>query len=134
MELNDLLMAATKRGASDVHLTPGEPPVFRLSGTLERQGELTVRSLGTVWGIVDTHSLEHFKVWLHDHAAFIAQPVYSFLASPGWGVTGVVGVILALPLMLMVAIGHYHSHTPALSAAYQEKVLAAAGALFRTPR
>jgi hypothetical protein len=35
---------------------------------------------------------------------------------------------------LMVAIGHYHSHTPALSAAYQEKVLAAAGALFRTPR
>ena len=24
-----------------------------------------------------------------------AQPVYSFLSSPGWGITGVVGVILA---------------------------------------
>jgi transglycosylase-like protein with SLT domain len=35
---------------------------------------------------------------------------------------------------LMVAIGHYHSHTPALSAAYQEKVVTAAGALFRPPR
>ena len=35
---------------------------------------------------------------------------------------------------LMVAIGHYHSHTPALSAAYQEKVVTAAGSLFRPPR
>jgi hypothetical protein len=35
---------------------------------------------------------------------------------------------------LMVAIGHYHSHTPALSAAYQEKVLSAAGTLFRRAR
>jgi len=31
---------------------------------------------------------------------------------------------------LMVAIGHYHSHTPALSSAYQQKVLSAAGTLF----
>jgi hypothetical protein len=31
---------------------------------------------------------------------------------------------------LMVAIGYYHSHTPALSAAYQQKVLSAAGTLF----
>jgi hypothetical protein len=31
---------------------------------------------------------------------------------------------------LMVAIGYYHSHTPNLNAAYQEKVLAAASALF----
>jgi hypothetical protein len=31
---------------------------------------------------------------------------------------------------LMAAIGYYHSHTPGLSTAYQEKVLAAAGALF----
>jgi hypothetical protein len=31
---------------------------------------------------------------------------------------------------LMAAIGHYHSHTPMLSLAYQERVLAAANALF----
>ena len=63
--------------------------------SLEKGGELTVRSLGTVWGIVDVSSLARFKIWLHDHASFVAQPVYSFLASPGWGVTGVIGVILA---------------------------------------
>ena len=32
---------------------------------------------------------------------------------------------------LMTAIGYYHSHTQAFGAAYQRKVLAAAGVLFR---
>ena len=63
--------------------------------SLEKGGALTVRSLDTVWNIIDAPSLVRFKAWLHDHAAFIAQPVYSFLSSPGWGVTGVIGVILA---------------------------------------
>jgi hypothetical protein len=31
---------------------------------------------------------------------------------------------------LMIGIGYYHSHTPVLSEAYQQKVLAAAGTLF----
>jgi hypothetical protein len=31
---------------------------------------------------------------------------------------------------LMVAIGYYHSHTPALSSAYEQKVVAAAATLF----
>jgi hypothetical protein len=35
---------------------------------------------------------------------------------------------------LMIAIGHYHSHTPSLSFAYQQKVLSAAGTLFRSNR
>ena len=30
----------------------------------------------------------------------------------------------------MLAIGYYHSHTPTLGSAYQQRVLAAAGALF----
>ncbi|MCP5411817.1 MAG: hypothetical protein H6924_06740 [Alphaproteobacteria bacterium] len=63
--------------------------------SLEKGGDLTVRSLDTVWAIVDPQSLTGFKVWLHDHARFAAQPVYSFLSSPGWGITGVIGVILA---------------------------------------
>lgn len=63
--------------------------------SLDRGGQLTVRSLDTVWSIIDARSLVAFKIWLHDHARFAAQPVYSFLASPGWGVTGVIGVILA---------------------------------------
>jgi hypothetical protein len=35
---------------------------------------------------------------------------------------------------LMIAIGYYHSHTPALSAAYRHRVLVAAAALFSGKR
>jgi hypothetical protein len=35
---------------------------------------------------------------------------------------------------LMAAIGYYHSHTPGLGSAYQEKVIAAAGAMFGRTR
>lgn len=63
--------------------------------SLERGGELTVRTLGTVWGLVNPASLTHFKDWVQNHAAFMAQGVYSFLALPGWAATGVLGVILA---------------------------------------
>ena len=63
--------------------------------SLERGGELTVRSLGTVWGILHPASLDAFKSWVQHHAAVVAQGVYSFLALPGWAATGVLGVILA---------------------------------------
>jgi hypothetical protein len=63
--------------------------------SLERGGALTVHSLDAIWTLLDVSSLNAFKAWLHDHARFAAQPIYSFLSSPGWGVTGVVGVILA---------------------------------------
>jgi hypothetical protein len=63
--------------------------------SLERGGQLTVRSLDTVWGLLNPASLHGFKSWVHDHLPFMAQGVYSFLSSPSWGVTGVIGVILA---------------------------------------
>ena len=63
--------------------------------SLEKGGEVTVRSLGTVWALLNQGSLDGFKSWLQNHAAFMAPFIYSFLATPGWGVTGVIGVILA---------------------------------------
>src|SRR5882757_9650719 len=63
--------------------------------SLERGGELTVRNLGTVWGLFHQSSLDAFKSWVQNHAAFMAQGVYSALALPAWAVTGVIGVILA---------------------------------------
>jgi hypothetical protein len=63
--------------------------------SLERGGELTVRSLGTIWGLLHPDSLNAFKSWVQNHAAFMAQGVYSSLALPGWAATGVLGVILA---------------------------------------
>ena len=63
--------------------------------SLERGGELTVRNLGTVWGLLHPASLVRFKDWIQNHAVFMAHGVYSFLALPGWAATGVLGVILA---------------------------------------
>src|ERR1700749_2256990 len=63
--------------------------------SLEKGGEITVRSLGTVWAIFSQATLDGFKNWVQNHAVFAAQFVYSALALPGWSVTGVLGVILA---------------------------------------
>ncbi len=63
--------------------------------SLERGGELTVRSLGTIWGLFNQPHLDGFKSWVQNHAPAMAQGVYSFLALPGWAATGVLGVILA---------------------------------------
>jgi hypothetical protein len=63
--------------------------------SLEKGGEITVRSLGTVWALFNPGVLQAFKDWVAHHAAFMAQFVYSALSLPGWAVTGVIGVILA---------------------------------------
>ena len=63
--------------------------------SLERGGEITVRSLGTVWAAIDSDSLTDFKNWVQNYLPFLAQAVYSSLALPGWAVTGVIGVIVA---------------------------------------
>jgi hypothetical protein len=63
--------------------------------SLEKGGEITVRSLDTVWGVIDANGLTHFKSWVQRDLPFLAQTVYSSLALPGWAVAGVIGVILA---------------------------------------
>ncbi len=63
--------------------------------SLERGGELVVRSLGTIWGLFHPASLDGFKSWMQNHLPGMAQGVYSFLALPGWAATGVLGVIFA---------------------------------------
>ena len=63
--------------------------------SLEKGGEITVRSVGTVWALLDKPGLEAFKIWVNHHAAFMEQAVYSSLLLPGWAVSGVIGVIIA---------------------------------------
>jgi|SRR5437763_189444 hypothetical protein len=63
--------------------------------SLEKGGEITVRSVGTIWAVLDKAGLDAFKTWVNHHAAFMEQGVYSSLALPGWAVSGVIGVILA---------------------------------------
>lgn len=63
--------------------------------SLEKGGEITVRSLGLIWSIVNPASLAAFKDWAQHDAPFMAQTIYSALAMPGWGLIGVVGVLIA---------------------------------------
>ena len=36
MEIHDLLLMCIERGASDLHVTDGEPPILRIDGRLVR--------------------------------------------------------------------------------------------------
>jgi hypothetical protein len=62
--------------------------------SLEAGGQLTVRSLQQVWQLVSAQSYAQFGTWLKMHGG-MAAPVATFLALPGWGVTGVLGVLIA---------------------------------------
>ncbi len=62
--------------------------------SLEGGGQLVVRSLQQVWALADDASLTRFLAWLKTHEAF-AAPTVTALALPGWGVTGVLGVLIA---------------------------------------
>ena len=64
--------------------------------TLEHGGAVVIRSLDHVWTAINPASIGGMKVWLDHHApAFLTHGVDSFLATPGWAVFGVLGVILA---------------------------------------
>jgi len=58
--------------------------------------EITVRSIGDIWGLINPASLAAFKSWVE---ASLPGPVpgwvYALLSMWSWGVLGVLGVILA---------------------------------------
>ena len=61
-----------------------------------QKSEITARSIEQVWGLVDASGLAAFKSWVE---ATLPGPVpgwiYSLLSMWGFGVVGVLGVILA---------------------------------------
>jgi hypothetical protein len=63
--------------------------------SLEKGGEISVRSLNLVWSLIDAHSLAGFKDWVQHKIPFLAQTIYSMLAMPAWGLIGVIGVLIA---------------------------------------
>ena len=63
--------------------------------SLERGGELMVRSLDAIWSMLDPEGLQSFKNWAQNNSPSLARALYSALALPAWAVTGVLGVIFA---------------------------------------
>lgn len=67
-----------------------------LISTLEHGGALVIRSLDHVWTAANPESIGRFKAWLDHHAPEpVTHGVESFMASPGWAVFGVSGVVIA---------------------------------------
>jgi hypothetical protein len=64
--------------------------------TLEKSGEITVRSLYDVWAIFDKSAADGFVSWL-EHTLPSPTPswIEALLGLPGWAIFGVFGVILA---------------------------------------
>jgi hypothetical protein len=64
--------------------------------SLERGGQVTVRSIDQVWTLLGPGGIEGFKAWLVHH---VPSPIpgwaYDVLALPAWALTGVLGVVLA---------------------------------------
>lgn len=64
--------------------------------TLEHGGVVTIRSLDHVWTALSHDSIDGVKSWLQHRAPQpVTHGIESFLATPGWAVFGVLGVILA---------------------------------------
>jgi hypothetical protein len=104
----------------------GKPGSVRINSN--GSADLGLMQVNTIW-IVPLASLAHMNPESVTDR-LVNDPCFSIAAS---------AAIMRFYLTeahgnLMAAIGYYHSHTPGLGAAYQDKVLAAASALFSRPR
>ena len=64
--------------------------------TLEKGGDLAVRSADELWAVLNKHSADVFKASIdRSLPAFLSHGIESALALPAWAITGVPGVILA---------------------------------------
>lgn len=62
--------------------------------SLDKGGEITVRSLEQVWAMFAPGGLAAFKTWLEHAVPWAAHGVETAMSLPGWAITGVPGVLL----------------------------------------
>jgi hypothetical protein len=64
--------------------------------SLEKGGQITVRSIEQVWGLFSKGGVVSFKTWL-EHTLPVPLPgwIEAVLRIPAWGLSGVIGVFLA---------------------------------------
>jgi hypothetical protein len=74
-----------------------------LVSTLEKGGEITVRSLADVWALFDRAVLAAFRAWMsHSLPSVLVSFAEAVLRLPGWAFFGVIGVVIAF------LIGRHH--------------------------
>lgn len=62
--------------------------------SLDKGGEITVRTVEQLWAMLDTASLAAFRAWLEQAVPWAAHGVETAMTLPGWAVTGVPGVLI----------------------------------------
>jgi hypothetical protein len=63
--------------------------------SLDKGGEIAVRSVDQVWTMLSPGGVDAFRVWAQHHWPPAALHAFdTVLTLPGWGVTGVPGVLL----------------------------------------
>ena len=64
--------------------------------SLEKGGQITVRSIEQIWHFLGPGSIAAVKSWVeHSLPAPLPNLFYSVLALPAWALTGVLGVVIA---------------------------------------
>jgi twitching motility protein PilT len=64
MNLNKILSLAIQKNASDIHLTPGQPPILRIHGRLTHSeaNPLTPKEVkNLIYGFLEEHQIERFE-------------------------------------------------------------------------
>jgi hypothetical protein len=70
--------------------------------SLEMRGTIVVRTVATIWNLLDADSLAAFKQWSGTLPSFLQAVVDWLLGIYSWAIPGVLGVALAF------ACGHEH--------------------------
>jgi hypothetical protein len=64
--------------------------------SLEKSGQITVRSIGEIWALIDKGGLNAFNLWVaHTLPAPLPGWIEGLLRVWAWAFTGVIGVFLA---------------------------------------
>ncbi len=62
---------------------------------LDKGGHITVRSLATIWGLLDQGSLDGFRHWTGQLPGFVAAAIDWLLGIYGWFAVGIIGMAMA---------------------------------------
>jgi hypothetical protein len=63
---------------------------------LDKGGQITVRSLATIWGLLDQGSLDTFRHWSAAQLpGFLAAAIDWLLGIYGWFAVGIIGMAMA---------------------------------------
>jgi hypothetical protein len=62
---------------------------------LDKGGHITVRSLATIWSLLDQGSLDGFRHWASQLSGFLAAAIDWLLGIYGWFAVGVIGMAMA---------------------------------------